>query len=154
MKSVLLGHGYYYDQLPVGFRFHTKARTITETDLVNFINNTWFTEDLFVNTSGSTERTLKGRVVPAMMLYCYAEGLVSPSVEFTGQAFLGTNIDVKSPTVVGDTIHVSCEVVEARPASKGQRGLVRTRNEIINQRNEVVVIYTPLRLVAMSPSAV
>lgn len=110
-----------------------------------------FTEDLFVNTSGSTERTLKGRVVPAMMLYWYAEDLVSPSVEFTGQAFVGTNIGVKSPTVVGDTIHVSCEVVEPRPESKGQRGLVRTRNEIINQRNEVVVIYTPLRLVAMSP---
>ncbi len=147
-KGVLLGQGFYFEEMAVGFRFHTKSRTITETDLVTFINNTWFTEDLFVNTSGSHERALKGRVVPGMMLYCYAEGLISPSMEFTGQAFLGTNIDVKSPTVVGDTIHVECEVIESRPASKGRRGLVRSRNSVVNQHGNVVLVYTPLRLVA------
>lgn len=151
-RGLLLGQGLCFDEMPIGFRFYTKGRTITETDLVNFINNTWFTEDLFVNTSGSSQHTLKGRVVPAMMLYCFAEGLISPSVEFTGQAFLGTNIDVKAPTVVGDTIHVECEVIESRLASKGHRGLVRTRNDIVNQRGDVVVVYTPLRLVAAKPA--
>lgn len=149
--GILLGKGWYFDEMPVGFRFHTRGRTITETDLGQFINLTWFTEDLFVNTQGGEERTLKGRVVPAMLLYCFAEGLVCPSVEFTGQALLGSNIDIKAPTVVGDTIRVQCEVIESRAASKGNRGLVRTRNEIINQRGECVQVYTPLRLVAGKP---
>jgi acyl dehydratase len=151
-KGVLLGKGWYHDEMPMGFRFRTKWRTLTEADLNAFINLTWFTEDLFVNTQASHERSLGGRVVPAMLLYCFAEGLISPSMEFTGQAFLASAIDVKAPTVLGDTIHVECEVVESRPASRGNRGLVRTRNEIVNQRGETVLVYRPLRLVAGSPS--
>lgn len=150
-RGVLLGMGWYYEQLPVGFRFRTKGRTITEVDLGAFINLTWFTEDLFVNTEAGHGRTLKGRVVPAMMLYCFAEGLVCPSIEFTGQAFLGSDIDVKAPTVVGDTIHIECAVIEARKAAKGNRGLIRTQNDVVNQRGERVLVYRPLRLVACSP---
>jgi acyl dehydratase len=57
-------------------------------------------------------------------------------------------LDVKGPTFAGDTIHVEIEVIEQRPASKGGRGLVRTRNSIINQKGETVLVYTPLRLMA------
>jgi acyl dehydratase len=39
-------------------------------------------------------------------------------------------------------------VIEQRPASKGGRGLVRTRNSIINQKGETVLVYAPLRLMA------
>jgi acyl dehydratase len=53
---------------------------------------------------------------------------------------------VKAPTRVGDTIHVECEVIEHRLTSKGDRGLVRFANKVINQRGEVVLEYNPLRL--------
>ena len=74
-------------------------------------------------------------------------------MQFTGQAFLGTELNHVGPTVLGDTIHVECEVIEMRRASKGNRGLVRTRNQVVNQRDEVVLIYTPLRLMSGSPRA-
>lgn len=151
--AVLLGHGYFSDQLPVGFRFRTMGRTITETDLVTFVNLIWFTEEVFVNAHDTQGRALSGRVVPGALLYTFAEGLLTPSMQFTGLAFLKTEIDVRHPTVVGDTIHVRCEVIENRRASSGNRGLVRTRNEVINQRGEVVLVYTPLRLVKGSPAA-
>jgi acyl dehydratase len=64
----------------------------------------------------------------------------------TGIAFLSATLDVKGPTVVGDTIHVECEVTELRPASKGERGLARFANKVVNQRGEVVLEYNPLRL--------
>ena len=47
---------------------------------------------------------------------------------------------------VGDTIGVTVEVIEQRPTSKGDRGLITTRNEVVNQRGEVVLVYTPVRL--------
>ena len=47
---------------------------------------------------------------------------------------------------VGDTIGVIVEVTEQRPTSKGDRGLITTRNEVVNQRGEVVLVYTPVRL--------
>lgn len=151
-EPVLLGHGFYFEDLPIGFRFRTMGRTITETDLVTFINLSWFTEELFTNVHNTGYQTLKGRVVPASLLYCFAEGLISPSMQFTGQAFLGAEIDVKSPTRVGDTIHVEAEVIESRRASRGERGVVRTLNQIVNQRGETVVDYRPLRLVSGRPS--
>jgi acyl dehydratase len=151
-EAVMLGHGFYYDRLPVGFRFRTMGRTITETDLVTYINLTWFTEEVFVNTHDTGGRALQGRVVPGSLVYAFAEGLLTPSMQFTGLAFLGATLDVKRPTVVGDTIHVEGEVIESRPASSGHRGLVRTRNEVVNQRGEVVLVYDPLRLVKGSPA--
>ena len=152
-KGMLIGHGFFYDQLPVGYRFYTMGRTITETDLVTFINLIWFSEEGFVNVVPDKPHTTKGRFVPGALVYCFSEGLLLPSMQFTGQAFLGTELNHTGPTVVGDTIHVECEVIESRPASKGNRGLVRTRNQVINQRGEVVLTYTPLRLMAGSEKA-
>jgi hypothetical protein len=36
MKTI--GHGYYWNDLDVGFKFRTLNRTIIESDLVGFIN--------------------------------------------------------------------------------------------------------------------
>jgi hypothetical protein len=41
---------------------------------------------------------------------------------------------------------VECEVIEHRLASKGERGLVRFSNKVINQHGETVIEYNPLRL--------
>ncbi len=152
-KGIQIGHGYFYDQLPIGHRFHTMGRTITEADLVAFCNLIWMTEEGFVNIAPDRPHTLKGRFVPGALVYCFAEGLLVPSMQFTGQAFLGTELNHTGPTVVGDTIHVECEVIEMRRTSKGNRGLVRTRNHVVNQRDEVVLVYTPLRMMSGSPSA-
>jgi len=152
-KGEQIGHGFFYDQLPVGRRFHTMGRTITETDLVSFVNLIWLTEEGFVNVVPDRTHTVKGRFIPGAMVYCFAEGLLLPSMQFTGQAFLGTELNHTAPTILGDTIHVECEVIEMRRASKGNRGLVRTRNHVVNQRDEVVLIYTPLRMLSGSPQA-
>jgi hypothetical protein len=146
-EPVLLGHGFWYEDLVQGFRFRTMGRTITETDLVTFVNLIWFTEEVFVNTHDTHGRALRGRVVPGALVFTFAEGLVMPSMQFTGLAFLQTEIDIRKPTEVGDTIHVRGEVIERRLASAGNRGLVRTRNEVVNQRGELVLAYSPLRLV-------
>jgi acyl dehydratase len=55
--------------------------------------------------------------------------------------------------VVGDTIHVEVEITEIRRTSKGNRGLVRSLNNVVNQRDEVVLAYRPLRMMSGSPEA-
>ncbi len=153
VEPMLLGRGLHYDELPIGFRLRTMGRTLTETDLVAYINLTWFTEEVFVDTHPKSQNALPARVVPGGLVYAFAEGLLTPSMQFTGLAFLGCEIDVKKPTVVGDTIHVEVEVIESRPTSSGNRGIVRTRNRVVNQRGETVLVYTPLRLVRGSARA-
>jgi acyl dehydratase len=72
--------------------------------------------------------------------------MMTPMMQHTGLAFLNAELDVKGPTLVGDTIRVEVEVIEARRTSSGNRGLVRTRNEVKKQDGTVVLVYTPLRL--------
>ncbi|HEX9182208.1 MAG TPA: acyl dehydratase [Burkholderiales bacterium] len=140
-----IGRGFAYEDLKVGFRFRTHRRTIAEADVANFVNLTWLTEELFA-VADDSQRAIKGRAVPGALVYSFAEGLLLPSMQDTGLAFLNATVDVKGPTVVGDTIHVECEVTEARLTSKGDRGLVRFANKVVNQRGESVLEYNPLRM--------
>ncbi len=151
MSKVLpiVGRGYCYEDLRVGFRFRTHRRTIAESDLANFINLTWLTEELFAvveKPGGGGSRAISGRPVPGALVYSFAEGLLLPTMQDTGLAFLNAMVDVKGPTLVGDTIHVESVVTEARLTSKGDRGLVRFANKVVNQRGETVLEYNPLRM--------
>jgi len=141
----VVGRGFCYEDLRVGFRFRTHRRTLAEADLAAFVNLTWLTEELFT-VEDDAGRAIKGRAVPAALVYSFAEGLLLPTMQDTGLAFLNATLDVKGPTRVGDTLHVEAEVVELRPASKGERGLVRFANKVINQRGETVLEYNPLRM--------
>ncbi len=149
-ETPLLGVGLHLEELPLGRRFRTVGRTLTEADLVAFINATGMTEVLFTDQEYlRCHSAISGRVVPGAMVYCFAEGLLMQcSMQHTGLAFLGMDLDVRGPTVVGDTIHVDCQVVESRRSkSRPDCGLVRTRNEVRKQDGQVVLLYTPLRLI-------
>ena len=95
---------------------------------------------------------MPGFAAPAALVYAIAEGLsLAGTAHGTGLAFLRAEIDVRRPTLAGDTVRVLIEITEVRPTSKG-RGLVRTVNSVRNQRDEELMVYTPLRLMAGRPS--
>jgi acyl dehydratase len=144
----LVGEGFRWNDLEIGQRFKTFGRTITETDIVNFISCVGMLEALFVDAEYRARHSaIPGRPAPAALVFSMAEGLVlNATGQGTGLAFLNMQLDVQGPVLQGDTIHVEIEIIEVRPTSKGGRGLVRTRNAIVNQRGETVIVYAPLRL--------
>lgn len=146
----IVGRGYCFEDLKVGFRFRTHRRTLAEADLAAFVNLTWLTEELFA-VQDDSQRAIKGRPVPGALVYSFAEGLLLPTMQDTGLAFLNATIDIKGPTAIGDTIYVESEVTEHRLTSKGDRGLVRFANKVINQRGETVLEYNPLRMLKRKP---
>jgi len=150
----LVGQGLYWTDLPVGARMRTFGRTITETDIINFVSVSGMLESLFVDAEfRAAHSAIRGRPAPAALVFSLCEGLsVHSTAQGTGLAFLGMELDVKGPVLEGDTIHVEIEVIEQRAASKLGRGLVRTRNTVVNQRGEAVMVYTPLRLMAGPPA--
>lgn len=145
----LLGHGFYWQELKVGDTFKTYGRTIAEADITAFCNVVGFVEPLFTDAEYRKRHSaMKGFAAPAALVYAVAEGLaLAGTGHGTGLAFLHTDIDVKAPVIGGDTVHVEIEVTESRATSKG-RGLVRTRNLVVNQNGQTVLIYNPLRLMA------
>jgi acyl dehydratase len=145
-----LGIGLHFEDLPVGRQWRTVGRTVTEADIVGFVNCTGMTEVLFTNLEFlQKESDIRGRLAPAALAYTFAEGLlVQSTMQHTGFAFLEMAFKVENPVFAGDTIHVECEVIEARLSrSRPNRGLVRTRNRIVKQDGKVAITYTPLRMI-------
>jgi acyl dehydratase len=143
------GHGLRFAEQPVGLRFRTRGRTVTEFDLMTYVTTFGFNESLFLDAGTPQELGFEGRLVPGALTLSLAEGLVigSGALTDTGMAFLGGNMEVRQPVYVGDTLEVWVEVTAARMTSRGDRGVVTTRNEVRNQRGEVVLVFTPSRMI-------
>ena len=150
-----VGLGQYWNNLEPGQTFKTVGRTITEVDIITFINCTGMVEVMFTDIEYIMSKSaIKGRVVPAALVYAMSEGLlIQATMQNTGLAFLNMELNVEKPCMAGDTIHCEVEVIEVRPTSKGNRGLVRTRNTVKNQKGETLLTYTPLRMIAGRPEA-
>jgi len=73
-----VGLGFCFEDLPIGRQFKTIGRTVTEPDIVNFINTIGMTEVLFTNLDFlKNEAGFKGRLAPGSLVYCLAEGLLA-----------------------------------------------------------------------------
>jgi acyl dehydratase len=144
-----LVQGKTWEEMTVGSRFRTSARTVTETDLINFICVCGFNEPLFYDVRHAAEGKYTGRLIPGALTFSLGEGLVlqTGALHGTGLAFMHMELDVRRPVYVGDTIEVIVEVTEARPSKQPGRGVVTTRNSVVNQRGEEVLVYTPVRLI-------
>ena len=139
MKTI--GIGFYWDDLSVGDRFRTLNRTITEPDIVGFIGVTGMVETIFTDLSFNEagHGAIQGRVVPAACTYTIIEGLLcQAAMQTTGLALLEVEKKVLKPVFAGDTVHAEVEVIAIRPTSKGNRGIVTTTNDVINQNGETV----------------
>ena len=148
----IVGEGFFWDQLKIGEKFRTFGRTITESDIVNFVSCVGMLESLFVDKEYRKHHSaIQGHAAPAMLVLSLAEGLTLNSTgQGTGLAFLNMELNVVKPVLTGDTIHVELEILDARKTSKSSNGLVKTRNKIINQEDECVIEYFPQRLMAGS----
>src|SRR5437868_3757573 len=115
--------GQTWEEMTPGSAFRTATRTITETDLVNFITLFGFNEPLFWDGRHAAEAGYSGRLVPGALTYCIAEGLTIQThvIHGTGLAFMHMEVDVRRPVFVGDTVACIVEVTEARPSSKPGR---------------------------------
>lgn len=145
-----LGQGYFWQDLSVGQKFKTYRRTITETDLVGFINCTGMLEVIFIDADYSSEfGAVKGRIVPAALTYGLIEGMLFQTMmQGTGLAMLEVHKKAVAPVFVGDAISATVEVTDIRPTSKLGRAILTSQVEVFNQKNETVINYRIVRLLA------
>ena len=141
--------GLYFEDYAAGTPFETNGRTITETDLVNFVGVSGMFESLFVDVESLRDTPYRGRLVPGALTYAFAEGLVIQrgALQGRGLAFLGAEIAVRAPVYVGDTLRVRAEHVSSRETRRADRGIVTTRQHVVNQRGEEVMTYTATRMI-------
>jgi acyl dehydratase len=154
-EAPLLLQGKTWEAMVKGTRFRTAARTVTETDLVNFVCLGGFIEPLFLDASHAGGAGYTGRLIPGGLIYVIAEGLVLQTgcLHGTGIAFMHMDLDVLRPVYVSDTLHAVVEITESRAASRGIRGVVTSTVTVYNQDGAEVLVYRPVRLIRGRESA-
>lgn len=147
------GRGPYWQDLHIGTKIKTFRRTVTETDLINFISCTGMLENTFIDTTHRGAMT--GRVVPAALTFGFIEGLLFQTlIQGVGLALLEIAIHPKAPVCVGDTIWAIVETTHVRPTSKNNRAVVTSQVTVLNQVDDTVLIYEVTRLQAGDPARV
>jgi len=143
-----LGQGFVWQDLQVGQRFRTFRRTVTESDLVQFINVTGMLEAIFIE-EGYGGGAMRGRPVPGALTYTLIEGFILQTmIQGTGLAMLELHQKILAPVLVGDTIEAMVEVTGIRPTSKSGRAVVTSRIDVFKQGGVQVMTYTATRLLA------
>lgn len=135
---------YYWEDLPVGFRYRTSSRTITEADIVSFAALTADFNRAHVDDEAARQGPFGKRIAHGLLVVSYMAGLntrtiVNQLLEPSLLALMGTECRFLKPTFVGDTLHVDIEVIESRPSSKDDRGVVKFKRVAVSQHGDALV---------------
>jgi acyl dehydratase len=134
--------GKFFEDIQVGEKYLTPARTVTETDIVDFAGlsgdfNAIHTDEVFCRHLG-----LPGRIAHGLLTLSILSGLNERVgyTEGTILAFLGmNNLSYAKYVTPGDTIHAEVEVISKRESSKPGRGIVTSLFTGFNQDGATVL---------------
>ena len=133
----------YFDDLAVGDRFRSSARTITEADIVAFSGFSGDRHPLHTDETFAAQGPFGARVAQGALTLSVASGLefllMGPG-EAKVLAFYGMDrVRFVKPVFIGDTIRIEGEISELVEKDE-TRGVVTMREEIKNERDETVVV--------------
>jgi acyl dehydratase len=133
--------GLYWEEWEVGKSFETAARTVTETDVVNFAGISGDYNPLHINEEYCKKTQFGTRIAHGPLVYAIAAGLLFQLhlYDDTLIAFLGfESLKFTKPVKIGDTIHAKVTVTEVTETSKPDRGVMKRQLQVINQYGEIV----------------
>lgn len=130
----------YFEDFLVGEGFTTKARTITETDVVNFAGLSGDFNPLHMDETFARTTPYGRRIAHGLAVLSICSGLSQSLGIFDGTvlAFLGLEWTFVKPVFIGDTIRLRQTVGSARETSKLDRGILVLDSEVLNQDGVVV----------------
>ena len=124
-------------ELEPGAAFKTRARTITESDLVSFAALTGDWHPQHADADWAAASRFGSRVAHGMLVISYAVGLIGFDPERVVALRGLDGIVFKRPVAIGDTIHVEGAVDGLRPLDD-ENALLDMSWRILNQRGATV----------------
>ncbi|MEZ4592568.1 MAG: MaoC/PaaZ C-terminal domain-containing protein [Chloroflexota bacterium] len=132
--------GRYFEQFAVGDELVTAARTITETDIVNFAGITGDYNQIHTDAEFAANDTFGQRVAHGMLVQSIATGLAVQSgiIEGTVLAFREQSAKFSLPVFIGDTVHVALTITETKALPRLGGGNINMKYAIYNQHGKAV----------------
>lgn len=144
--------GRYFDEFVPGDKFTTAGRTVTETDIVLFLNLSRNLEPQFSNREFYEKSWIYDRLAcPGGLTFTFMTGLFTHLglLSGTGEGFLGLDeMRLPAPLFCGDTLTIEVEVVEKRLSRNG-RGIVSMSFAGKNQEGTTVLTCRQTYVVAL-----
>ncbi|MGH8068672.1 MAG: MaoC/PaaZ C-terminal domain-containing protein [Candidatus Entotheonellia bacterium] len=146
----------YFEDCRVGDRAAAPARTITETDIVQFAALTGDWHPLHTNVEYAKGTMFGERIAHGMLVLAIGTGLLFRSADnialprFSIVAAGLDKVRFVAPTKIGDTVSLESEVTQLQEMGV-DRGLIIVRHRMMNQRREVVLTFTTKTLAKRRP---
>ncbi len=131
----------YYEDMVVGEEYESPARTITETDLVNFSAFSGDWSPVHSDEEFCRKTPYKTRIVHGLLGMALTEGLKFRIPAFATARYMASlywNYKFSAPILIGDTVRLTVKIQSKRETKKPDRGIVMEYVTMLNQRNEVV----------------
>lgn len=134
---------YYWEDFPVGRTFEYGARTLTEEEIIRFAS-AWDPQRFHTDPLAAKATPFRGLVASGWHTGCVMMRLMCDAYLNEASCIGSPGIEewrFALPVRPGDTLRFRSTVLESRPsASKPDRGIVKFRWELLNQRDEVAVL--------------
>ncbi|MFN8561911.1 MAG: MaoC/PaaZ C-terminal domain-containing protein [Anaerolineae bacterium] len=146
--------GLYFEDIEIGRVMETRARTITEADIVQFAGLTGDYNPMHTDAEYMKSSAFGQRIAHGMLTLSYAVGQAYQLgfMERTVIAFRGLTMKFSLPVFIGDTLHVELTVREKQEMKRMGGGWVTLDVKIVNQEGKVVQSGDWTVLLALKPA--
>jgi 3-hydroxybutyryl-CoA dehydratase len=147
----------YFEDYSIGETLISPARTITESDVVNYAGLTADWHPLHTDADYAARSQFGERIVHGMLTLAIGSALVlrlGPH-QYLPKSFIAFSgmdrVRFIKPVMFGDTIH-AINRVEELIVKDATRGLLQWAGEVRNQRGETVLVWKSRMLVGRRPA--
>lgn len=136
----LLAPGRYgFDEVALDDRIETAALIVTSALIDAFADLTGDRFEIHMTDAAAQHHGFSARVAHGLLVLSLIDGLKNQcSAQFRAVVSLGWEWSFRAPVLCGDTVQATLTVVEKRPTSRLDRGILRLEAIAVNQRSEVV----------------
>ena len=134
----------YFEDYTIDDVRTSRGRTVTEADIVNFAGLSGDFVELHTNEEFAKKSPFGRRIAHGALVFSISTGLMTQMnlVNDTVIAFYGMDkLRFTGPVFIGDTVRVVKRVAELK-AKDDDRGVITFETQVLNQRNEAVIVYT------------
>ncbi|MFZ2486608.1 MAG: MaoC/PaaZ C-terminal domain-containing protein [Anaerolineae bacterium] len=132
--------GLYFEDYTVGDAIASQARTVTESDIVNFamLSGDW--NPLHTDAEAAKQTPYGERIAHGLLVLSMATGLAERLGFMSGTVigFMGLDWQFRAAVKIGDTIRVQATVDEMKPMPRLGGGFVTLKVQILNQEDKAV----------------
>ena len=133
--------GLYLEDFEIGKAYTSQARTITETDVVNFAGLSGDFNPLHTDEEFAKSNLFGKRIAHGALGFVISTGLCNQMGLYEGTtiAFLECTVKYPAPLLIGDTVHVAVIPTELRHSSKPGKGILKQTVKLVNQEGTVIM---------------